>query len=611
MPTPRGHMCSTLLVEGNDYLVVTVGGSQAVKGDRPLASVEVFNATSRKWEPWSNLTYARMNAACAVGLGGVVVGLGRDGAREVEYIANTNTYLLPNLPQNSSSACGKELVSGALTTLNDTSICLVCISSYYSHDYFEYIFITELWVLEDSSLEWKQGYADTLVNMSSIVKVDSTGSLFLTQISYVQTTTVDSPPVLISTLFFVENGSLMRFQCSVLFSCPVLLSANTSWVCLFTTSTSPDYWIPEQMKTEYGGPAWPQQGGNANYTFQGKGDWGCFPVVGTAGLRFTLYSNGISNPSLVGIDDVVFQISQERYSSTTAFNGSDGSVIFTSMFMSSQGIVGSNGQLYMISNHAPFNYDNELIELDRNTGQVIQQYQINNNVNLISTGSDGSIYAYSTSSNQIHIFDLNLQQQCIVNVSDANCILQVLGSNDMIYARNGSYLWAYDHQQQLAWTLNFSPHTISLMSLAYEVLYFCLDDRVVSVNATGNITHTLVNSGSLAFYNNTLLIYNGALSAYELDTFDLLWCQSNPWIKSEYSSTMITGSAGTIFLATSPALFQTNIWAIDINTGAVKWFFPNSDTSQDLVIGSDGNLYCGYQVFGPVEEEWISSEVEV
>jgi len=126
MPTPRGHMCSTVLIDGDDYLVVAVGGSQSVSGDYPLASVEVFNTTSLTWDVWSNLTYPRVNATCTVGFGGVVVGLGVtydsyhyiETIQSVEYILLSNyTYLLTSLP----ISC----IKGVLTTLSDTSIAFV------------------------------------------------------------------------------------------------------------------------------------------------------------------------------------------------------------------------------------------------------------------------------------------------------------------------------------------------------------------------------------------------------------------------------------------------------------------------------------------------------
>jgi len=360
------------------------------------------------------------------------------------------------------------------------------------------------------------------------------------------------------------------------------------------------------------GPAWPQIGGNRNYTFQGKGDWTCFPVSGGDALVYTAEASGVS--TLVGIERIGYSIE----GSLSAFNGSNGDVIWKGESRTGSTIVGLDGQfLYLIASGS------NLTQIDGKSGEVLAMTPLNFDETYsvyISIGSDGSLYVYSLNSNQIQMFDENLGSKGVIEIPDTDMIWRVLVLNDIVYACNITDTWAIDlSNQQRLWSLTLLPRATSppaVVSLHNDALYFCLNNQVVVVSAaTGSVTQTFDTLCSvIAIHSNTLVIAGFDLQAYEIDTGDLLWsmeqCSEGPL------NGMAIGSNGTIFLI----YYGGVAIAVDINTGLVKWVWVEGYYQQPagLAIGSDGSLYFlkgdpgvneEQYCFNSVAEEWRSSDV--
>jgi len=577
--------------DDDNYLVVTVGGSKSFLGERPLAVVEVFQTTSRTWERWSNMTYPRMNASCAVGFGGVVVGLGTKGHPKaplsVEYIVNKTANLLPDLP--TAAQCP----NGTLAALSDDSISLVCPGS-----------STSLWVLDGSSYEWQQAWAETLLNMDSIVKVDSTGSLFLSEIPG-----FNAPPI--SALFSVANGSLLRFQCSVGFECPVIVNGKTAWLCLFTTDEDLALRHRQLGYETDEGPAWPQFGGNANFTFQGRGDWRCFPVSAADALVFVkpINDSDCLEKLLVGVNGIVYSLG---VLTLKAFNGTNGVTIWTREYRPFNGVVGLEGQLYVLEDYL------NLTILDGGSGMALGTVNVSGFISFdyvdLSIGSDGYLYVYG-SSKLIHRFDPNLVFIETIDIYiylDTKNIAQVLVTDGFLYAHDHFYAWAFDlQQQQGVWSSLCDCNSLSWYRGA---LYEC-SSKVLRIDPNTGAYTQYFGSGdctSMAFYKNNLVATTWFTSlmieAYDLETGDLLWSQ--PAVGYGYSSPsrLILGANGTVFFGRV---------ALDINTGRAKWDMEKSylDGGENGgVIGAGGTLYivdsaCSLVVFNGVAEEWSSSNV--
>jgi len=592
-------MCSTVLRNGGDYLVVTLGGSQSLSGDSPLTAIEVFNATSLTWEVWSNLTFPRVNSSCISSFGGVVVGQGSSAAAlSVEYLdpGTGSTFLLPNLPTQCNA--------GVFMGLSKNSTCFLCPAENS----------TKMWVLEADSNEWQQAWSQTLANISSITKVDSTGNLFLSQLQIYYSQTI-------SALYSAMAGNLAQFQCSVSFSCPVLLYGNTAWLCLFPSDT---YGAADMLTNDFSPRTQVRE--NKHKTRQGTADWLCFAVNGVDALVFSY------NPTtyigfdqlLVGESDIVYGVA---VLGIAAVNGSNGRQIWGKSIsdVSFQGgIVGPNGALYALEHGST----NNIIAFDGASGEVIAKSdslsdKYEEYVGALSMGDDGILYYYTFpfySSNEIRIFDKDsLQSKGVIHISGASSVENVIATNDILYASDSSNVWAYDLKQQKQLWMSPLPaqfnYNYRLMTLNADSLYCCLQDRVVVVDVnTGEIQQTFkvacylfaIHGDLLAIDSPTADLSTSSIVVYNVSSGALLWEKQ---FQSFYTNPadIAVGAGGTLFVSAEYATL-----AFDINTGVAKWGAPYGDG--ELAIGSDGMLYLSSSdlelyAFNSVAERWESSDV--